>query len=237
MKTIGLLGGMSFESTIDYYKIINTEVRKLLGKNNAAKIVMHSVNFQEIVEMQFKGEWDKLGQILSEAAINLEKGGADFVLICTNLMHKVAPAVERSISIPLVQITDVTAQEIKAKNLNKVGLLGTVFTMEEDFYKSRIEQNGIEVVVPEKEDRDEVSRIIYEELCRGIFLEESRNKYEQVISKMVKNGAQGVILGCTEIPLLIEEKDIPLFNTTEIHALAAVRKALSEIENKLPVSV
>ena len=225
MKTIGLIGGMSFESTVEYYKIINSEFQKRLGGNNSAKIILHSMNFQEIVELQFKSEWNKLGEILSEAAVKLEKCGADYILICTNLMHKVAPQVEKSVSIPLLHIADVTAQEIKNQNIHKVGLLGTVFTMEEDFYKKRVEDQGIEVVIPDDEDREEVSRIIYKELCRGIYLEESRKKYEQVIEKMVEKGAQGVILGCTEIPLLLNKTIVPCFNTTLIHATSAVEAA------------
>jgi len=227
MKTIGLIGGMSFDSTVEYYKIINFEIRERLGKNSSAKIILHSMNFQDIVDMQFNGEWEKLGDLLADVAVNLQESGADFILICTNLMHKVAQKIEDSVSIPLVHIADVTAQRIKGQNINKVGLLGAVFTMEEDFYKARIEQQGIEVIIPEESDRKEISRIIYEELCRGIFLQSSREKYEQVIEKMIDNGAQGVILGCTEIPLLIKNTSITSFNTTMIHALSAVELALS----------
>lgn len=227
MKTIGLIGGMSFDSTIEYYRIINSEIRERLGGNSSAKIILHSMNFQDIVEMQFNGDWEKLGNLLSEAAVNLQKSGADFILICTNLMHKVAPKVEQSISIPLVHIADVTAQRIKKYNINKVCLLGAKFTMEEDFYRARIEQQGIEVIIPEENDRKEISRIIYEELCRGIFLQSSREKYEQIIEKMIDKGVRGVILGCTEIPLLIKNTAIPSFNTTMIHSLSAVELALS----------
>lgn len=227
MKTIGLIGGMSFGSTVEYYRMINCEIQKSLGENNSAKIILYSLNFQEIKELQFKGEWEKLGEILSKAAINLEKGGADFALICTNLMHKVAPQVEKNISIPLLHIVDATAQKIKEQNINKIGLLGTVFTMEENFYRERLKNYGIEVVIPDEDDRHEISRIIYDELCRGIFLDESREKYNYVIEKMAQNGAQGVILGCTEIPLLLNETVIPSFNTTQIHAMAAVEKSFS----------
>lgn len=227
MKTIGLIGGMSFGSTVEYYKMINCEVQKRLGGNNSAKIILYSMNFQEIKELQFKGEWGKLGEILSEAAINLEKGGADFALICTNLMHKVAPAVEKSVSIPLLHIVDATAEKIKVQNISKVGLLGTIFTMEENFYRERLKNHGIEVVIPEQDERQEISRIIYDELCRGVFLDESREKYQRAIERMADNGAKGVILGCTEIPLLLKETVIPCFNTTLIHAMAAVEKSFS----------
>jgi len=228
MKTIGLIGGMSFDSTVEYYKIINTAVRNELGKNASAKILLHSMNFQEIVDLQFQGEWEKLGSIVCEAAIGLEKSGADFILICTNLMHKVVPIVEKKVSIPIIHIADVTSMEIKAQKLRKVALLGTIFTMEEDFYKNRIESHGIEVILPDKEDRQEVSRVIYEELCRSIIKEDSQAKYEEIIEKMIEKGAEGVILGCTEIPLLLEKSRIPLFNTTEIHALSAVKLALEK---------
>lgn len=229
MKTIGLVGGMSMESTIEYCKIINDAIKKELGGNNSAKIVMQSVNFQEIVDRQFAGKWDELGKMLSQVANNLENNGADFVLICTNLMHKVAPCVKENISVPLIHIADQTALEIKRRNINKVGLLGTIFTMEEDFYTATLNKHGIEVLIPDQDDRKEISRIIYEELCRGIFTQKSREFYEATINKLVENGAQGVVMGCTEIPLLLEEKDVPLFNTTEIHALSAVKLAL---ENK-----
>jgi len=227
MKKIGLIGGMSFGSTVEYYKMINNEVQKRLGGNNSAKIILYSMNFQEIKELQFKGEWDKLGEILSEAAVNLEKGGADFILICTNLMHKVAPHVEKSVSLPLLHIVDATAEKIKEQNISTVGLLGTVFTMEESFYSERLTKHGIKVVIPGEAERVEISRIIYDELCRGIFKQESREKYRKAIEEMAENGAQGVILGCTEIPLLIRETCIPAFNTTQIHAMAAVEKAFS----------
>ncbi len=227
MKTIGLIGGMSFESTLEYYKLINCEYQKRLGGNSSAKIILYSMNFQEIKELQFLGEWEKLGEILSNAAINLERGGADFALICTNLMHKVAPSVEKSVSIPLLHIVDATAQKIKEQNIDKVGLLGTVFTMEHNFYRERLEKYDIDVVIPDDNERPEVSRIIYDELCRGLFLDDSREKYNEVINKMMKNGAEGVILGCTEIPLLLEDTVIPAFNTTKIHAMAAVEKSLS----------
>ncbi len=227
MKTIGLIGGMSFASTVEYYRMINCEVQKRLGGNNSAKIILYSMNFQEIKELQFKSEWEKLGEILSGAAIQLEKGGADFLLICTNLMHKVAPQVEKKVSIPLLHIVDATAQKIKSQNIDKVGLLGTVFTMEEEFYTQRLKKHGIEVVIPEQQERQEVSRIIYDELCRGIFLDEARKKYRQAIRQMKENGAQGVVLGCTEIPLLLEKTEIPAFNTTQIHAMAAVEMSFN----------
>lgn len=226
MKKIGLIGGMSFSSTLEYYKTINFEVQKRLGENNSAKIILYSMNFQEIKELQFKENWDKLGEILSEAAVNLEKGGAEFIMICTNLMHKVAPKVEKNISIPLLHIVEATAQEIKKQNINKVGLLGTIFTMEQDFYREKLNNYGIEVIIPDLSSRQEVNIIIYNELCRGIFTDESREKFKLIIEKMAQDGAKGVVLGCTEIPLLLKNTVIPSFDTTKIHAMAAVEKAL-----------
>ncbi len=229
MKTIGLLGGMSCESTIEYYRIINQEVRKRLGKNNSAKILLHSFNFQEIVDLQFKSEWDKLGELLAENAMKLEKDGADCILICTNLMHKVAPAIQEKISIPLIHMCDSVANEIKKQNIDTVGLLGTIFTMGEHFYKDRIKDHDIKVLTPQAKDAGVVSDIIYQELCRGILTDESKETYLKVIGELKEKGAKGVILGCTEIPLLIQQQDTDLhvFNTTQIHALSAAEFALS----------
>lgn len=228
-RKIGLLGGMSPESTVEYYRIINSEARKVLGGCSCAELVIESFNFKEIEEMQFKGDWAGLGDKLGQAAKRLEDAGAEYIVICTNLMHKVAPRVQEYISIPLIHMVDCVAAEIKKRRINKVGLLGTIFTMEEDFYSRKLlEDYDIETVIPDREDRLEVSRIIYEELCCGIIKEESKQKYLDVISKMKEQGAQGVILGCTEIPLMISEADLPTFNTTLIHSSAIVEKILQD---------
>lgn len=227
MKKIGLLGGMSCESTVEYYKIINSEIRKALGGCASAELVMESFNFKEIESMQFADKWDELGEKLSKAAQNLEKAGAEYIVICTNLMHKVAPIVQSNISVPLIHMVDSVATEIQKQDMSKIGLLGTVFTMEEDFYSKKLaEDYCIDTIIPNCEDRQEISRIIYEELCCGIITESSKQKYLDVIDKMKANGAQGVILGCTEIPLMIQEASIPVFNTTQIHAMGIVSKIL-----------
>ena len=228
MKKIGFLGGMSCESTQEYYKIINTEVRKVLGGCSSAKLSIESFNFNEIKNLQFEGKWNELGEKLGLAARNLEKGGADYVMICTNLMHKVAPIVQSMISVPLIHIVDSVAKQIQKQNMTKVGLLGTIFTMEEDFYtKKLLDEYNIETIIPDVEDRKEVSRIIYDELCSGIVTEKSKQKYLEIIEKMKANGAQGVIMGCTEIPLMIKKACIPLFDTTDLHAKSAVEKILA----------
>lgn len=228
-KKIGLLGGLSPESTVEYYKIINSEVRKVLGGCSSAELIIESFNFREIEKLQFEGKWDELGQKLADSAKNLEKCGAEAIVICTNLMHKVAPQIQSQISVPLIHMVDCVAKEIKKQGFDKVGLLGTIFTMEEDFYsKKLLEDYGIETIIPQGDDRHEVSRVIYEELCCGIVKEESKQKYLEVISKMKEQGAQGVILGCTEIPLMITNADIPVFNTTKIHAMGVVEEILKE---------
>ncbi|WP_428024892.1 aspartate/glutamate racemase family protein [Arcobacter sp.] len=229
MKTIGLLGGMSWESTALYYKQINEEIKKRLGSLHSAKVVVHSVDFDEIEKLQHRGEWDKTADILSRAAQNIEKASADFLLICTNTMHKVAPQIQENINIPIVHIADATAKVLENDAIKKVGLLGTAFTMQEDFYKNRIIENfGIEVLVPDNEDIKIVHKIIYEELCLGIIKEESRKEYLKIIDKLVKNGVEGIILGCTEICMLISSKDtdVKLYDTTKIHAMEAVNLAL-----------
>lgn len=227
MKKIGLLGGLSPESTVEYYKIINSEVRKVLGGCSSAELIIESFNFREIEKMQFSGNWDGLGKKLGKAAQNLEKAGAESIVICTNLMHKVAPQVQKCVSIPLIHMVDSVAKEIKSRKMNKIGLLGTIFTMEEDFYsKKLLNDHGIETIIPDAIDRKEVSRVIYEELCCGIITEKSKKFYLDVIDKMKANGAQGVILGCTEIPLMIQEASIPVFNTTQIHAMCVVDEIL-----------
>jgi aspartate racemase len=231
MKTIGLLGGMSWESTVSYYKSINEGVKATLGGLNSAKICMYSVNFDEIEKLQHQGRWAETADILSDAALSVEKGGADFILICTNTMHKVVPEIEEKITIPILHIADTTAQKLLEQGVKKVGLLGTAFTMEQDFYKGRLtDKFGIDVVIPDEDDRKQVHNIIYQELCRGEVKEESRAVYRQIIEKLSQQGAEAVILGCTEIALLIQQQhtDVPLLDTTAIHAEAAVRLATSD---------
>ncbi|MDI5837228.1 aspartate/glutamate racemase family protein [Shewanella xiamenensis] len=231
MKTIGLLGGMSWESTLSYYKSINEGVKEKLGGLNSAKICMYSVNFEEIEKLQHSGHWDETARLLSDAAVSVEKGGADFILICTNTMHKVAPEIEANINIPILHIADATAEKLLESGIKKVGLLGTNFTMEQDFYKGRLtEKFGIEVVVPEKHDRLKVHEIIYQELCQGEIRDDSRTVYTQIIDKLRNQGVDAVILGCTEIALLVQQQhtDVPLFDTTAIHAEAAVRLATNK---------
>ncbi|MEA3353878.1 MAG: aspartate/glutamate racemase family protein [Campylobacterota bacterium] len=228
MKTIGLLGGMSWESTLEYYKIINETVNKKLGKLHSAKIVMISVDFEPIEVLQHKGDWDGTAYILSKSSKDIEAANADFLVICTNTMHKVVPKIEKHISIPILHIADATAQKLKDDNIKKVALLGTSFTMEQDFYKQRLTSYGLEVMIPETKDRKTIHSIIYDELCMGIINKESKIKYIDIINKLIKNGAQGVILGCTEIGMLIkqEDVDIKVYDTTLIHAQKAVEKAL-----------
>lgn len=230
MKTIGLLGGMSWESTALYYQWINELVKEKLGGLHSARIAMVSVDFQEIEELQHKNKWEESGEILSRAAQSLEAAGADFLVICTNTMHKVAPQIEKSIGIPLLHIADATAEEIKKQGMKTVGLLGTKFTMEQEFYAGRLkERHGLKVLIPNKEDREMVHRVIYEELVLGKVKEKSREEYLQIMNKLRENGAEGVIEGCTEIVMLVEQKhtDIPLFDTTTIHARKAVEKAFT----------
>ena len=230
MKVIGLLGGMSWVSTELYYRWINEEVKKKLGGLHSARIAMVSVDFQEIEELQRSNQWERAGEVLTLAAQQIEAAGADFLLICANTMHKVAPEIERGINIPILHLADVTANQIKKKNLKTVGLLGTKFTMEQDFYKGRlIERHGLNVIVPSEEDRQIVHRIIYDELNLGIVREESRQEYLRIMERMRSEGAEGIIEGCTEIVTLVEQKhtDIPLFDTTAIHALEAVAIAVN----------
>ncbi|MBN2028522.1 MAG: aspartate/glutamate racemase family protein [Actinobacteria bacterium] len=229
MKTIGLIGGMSWESTAEYYRIINQVVKERLGGHHSAKLVMYSVDFDDIEALQHRDEWEDLTRLMVEAARRVERGGADFLLICTNTMHKMAGEVEESVGIPLLHIADAAADAIKAKGLRKVGLLGTRFTMEWDFYTGRLhDEHGIEVLVPGEEDRGAVHAVIYDELCHGIVNDDSRKLFERIIEDLASEGAQGIVLGCTEIPLLIKQEDfeVPIFDTTEIHALAAVDYAL-----------
>ena len=228
MKTIGLIGGMSWESTVTYYEIINRTIKEKLGGLHSGKLVLFSVDFQEIEECQAKGEWNKSAEILTEAAQSLEKAGADFIVICTNTMHKIAPDIQNNI--PILHIAEATADELDKKNIKKVALLGTKYTMEQDFYKNRLVDRGIEVIVPDEEDRAEVNRVIYEELCLGNIVPLSKKRFLDVMKKLVKEGAQGVILGCTEIGLLVQQKDtdIPLFDTAAIHAERAALKSIEK---------
>lgn len=231
MRVIGLLGGMSWESTAEYYRIINQEVRRRLGRQYSAKILMYSVEFEEIEQLQTAGEWDRAGQLLAGEARRLERGGADFLLLCTNTMHKVARAIEDAIDIPLIHIADATAERVRQADVGRVGLLGTRFTMEEEFYRGRLaEQHGLEVLIPPPEDRAVVDRIIFAELCQGQILEPSRREYVRIIEALGAQGGEGVILGCTEIGLLIkpEHSPLPVFDTTQIHAEKGVQLALAE---------
>lgn len=230
MKTIGIIGGMSWESSAQYYAIINRAVRERLGPPHSARILLDSLDFGEIAALQHDGQWERLGAMLADSARALAAGGADCVVIGTNTMHKLAPEVEAACDLPLIHIADATGEVIAAQGLNKVALLGTAFTMEQDFYRERLsERFGLEVIVPEAEDRAEVHRVIYEELVAGQVRDGSREAYRRIIARLADRGAQGVILGCTEIMLLVNQSDspVPIFDTTEIHALAAVDFALS----------
>jgi aspartate racemase len=228
MKTIGLIGGMSWESSASYYRIINEQVKARLGGLHSARCILYSVDFEEIEMYQKRGEWDKAAQVLIHAAKSLQLAGADFVVICTNTMHKVAQEIEQQITIPLLHIADMTADVILAKGIKTIGLLGTRYTMEQEFYKSRLQQRGIQVLIPEKIDRETVNRVIYEELCLGLINQDSKLGFKGIIEKIVIDGAEGVILGCTEIGLLVKREDasVPLFDTTVIHAQGAVDAAL-----------
>ncbi|NWA63551.1 aspartate/glutamate racemase family protein [Pantoea sp. B9002] len=229
MKMIGLIGGMSWESTALYYRIINEQVKQQLGGLHSARSLMYSVDFHEIEKLQAAGEWQKAGEILAEAAVSLEKGGADFIVLCTNTMHKVAQQIIDAVSIPLLHIADATAQRIRQAGVKKVGLLATAFTMEQEFYKGRLNQSEIEVLVPDAAGRKVVHDIIYQELCLGVIRDESRAQYRKIIAELVEQGAEAIILGCTEITLLVKAEDasVPLFDTTLIHAEDAVKLALS----------
>lgn len=228
MKTIGLIGGMSWESSVEYYRIINEEVKNRLGGLHSAKCILYSVDFEEIERYQTVGDWEKAGQLLADVAQSLEKAGADFIVICTNTMHKVIESIEKKISIPVLHIADATARQIQKLEIKTVGLLGTKYTMEQDFYKSRIESKGIKVLVPDSGDRDIVNKVIYEELCLGKIQQSSRDYYKKVIQSLIHDGAEGIILGCTEIGLLVksEDSEVPLFDTTSIHAIESVLMAL-----------
>ena len=220
MKTIGLIGGMSWESTVTYYKIINETVKEKLGGLHSAKCILYSVDFQEIEECQANGNWEKSGEILGEAANNLEKAGADFIVICTNTMHKVINQIKEKISIPILHIAEMTAEKILEKGLKNIALLGTKYTMEQDFYKSKLIEKGINVIIPDKNDIEIINEVIYDELCLGTINSDSKKKFLEIVDKLRNKGAEGIILGCTEIGLLIknEDTDVPLFDTAVIHA-------------------
>lgn len=230
MKTIGLLGGMSWESTVTYYQTINEIIKQKLGGLHSAKILLYSVDFAEIEKCQAEGDWEKSADILSAAAENLEKAGADFIVICTNTMHKVAPRIQSRIKIPILHIAEATAEELKLRNITKVALLGTKYTMTQDFYKEKLINAGIAVLIPDEQEIETINDVIYHELCLGIISETSKEEYRRIIDGLARQGAQGVILGCTEIGLLIQQKDsdLPVFDTTQIHASKA---AMLSIEN------
>ncbi len=230
MRTIGLIGGVSWESTLEYYRIINQEINKRFGGYHSAKCLIYSVDFAEIEELQRLGKWEVIRDIITDAALNLKKGGADFVLICTNTLHKIADDIEKSAGIPLIHIVDAAGREIVKRDIRKVGLLGTRFTMEEGFYKDfLLDKFGIHVIIPGESDREIVHNIIFEELCFGVVKESSREHYVRIINQMADEGSEGIILGCTEIPLLVNQADVrvPLFNTTELHAIYGVDFSLS----------
>lgn len=228
MKTIGLIGGMSWESTQTYYRLLNQRVRDRLGGLHSAKLVLYSVDFAEIEALQQQGDWANAAKVLSSAAQSVQSAGADFLLICTNTMHKVAPQIERAVSLPLLHIADATARVLLAEGVSRVGLLGTRFTMEQSFYRERLEAHGIKVIVPDHSQRELIHSIIYAELCQGVVNPDSRVAYLDVVTALAERGAQAVILGCTEIGLLIHQRDTPvkLYDTTEIHADQAVELAL-----------
>lgn len=229
MRTIGLLGGMSWESTAVYYRLVNELVRERLGGLHSARVVVHSVDFADVEELQRAGRWSDAGELLADAARHVEAGGAEVLVLCTNTMHKVADAVEAAVGIPLLHVADVTAAAVRRAGISRVGLLGTAFTMEEAFYRDRLASHGLDVVVPPASDRAVVHRVIYDELCVGAVPESSRQAYREVIERLVADGVDGVVLGCTEIELLVGDSDsaVPLFPTTSLHAAAAVDVALA----------
>jgi len=229
VKVIGLIGGMSWESSAEYYRLINQLVRTRLGGQHSARSLMYSVDFQEIEVLQSEGRWTEAAREMEDCAKRLERGGADFIVLCTNTMHKLAGAIESAVEIPLVHIADATASAVKRAGVGRVGLLGTRYTMEEEFYKGRLaERHGLEVLTPDETGRKIVHDVIYDELCQGQVVEDSKRKYLEIINSLAERGAEGVILGCTEITLLVKPPDtgIPLFDTTRLHAEEAVRLAL-----------
>lgn len=230
MKTIGLIGGLSFESTVEYYRLINEEVQRRLGGVHSARMVLYSFDFEDIEKLQHAGRWEEMGHLMAEAGLLLQRAGADFLVIGSNTMHKLAPEVEATVGIPVLHIADATGRAIRAAGIGRVGLLGTSFTMEEPFLKERLEKRfDLSIDVPDASDRREVDRVIYEELVVGSIRDTSRDRYRAIISRLLQQGARGVILGCTEIGLLIGPDDVraPVFDTTRLHALAAVDEALA----------
>ena len=229
MRLIGLLGGMSWESTAQYYRLANELVRERVGGLASARVLLHSVDFAEVERLQAQGRWDQAGQLLATAAAGLEAGGAQLLMMCTNTMHKVADAVEDAVSIPLLHIGDATAAAVRQEGISRVGLLATAYTMEQPFLRDRLAGHGLAVLVPEADDRALVHRVIYEELCLGVVTEQSRRAYREVIGRLVAAGAEGIILGCTEIELLVDQSDsaVPVFPTTRLHVEAAVTAALA----------
>lgn len=230
MKTIGLIGGMSWESTVTYYQNINQTIHEQLGGFHSAKILLYSVDFHEIEELMSKNEWDKSAELLAAAAINLEKAGADFILICTNTLHKVAPQVQAKLSVPILHIAEATAEVLKENGISKAALLGTKYTMKQDFYKEKLLSAGIEVLIPDDNDVELVNRIIFDELCLGIVSDKSKKELLRIIAQLADDGAQGVVLGCTEIGLIINQEDtaLPVFDTTLIHSGKAAMLALGK---------
>ena len=231
MKTLGLIGGMSWESTLPYYRIINETVRERLGGLHSARLLLYSVDFHDIERLQQAGAWDEAGRMLADVARSLEAAGAEGLALCTNTMHKVAPAIEAAVTIPLLHIADPTAAAVKAAGLQTVGLLGTRFTMEQDFYRGRLmERHGLRVLIPDPADREIVHRVIYDELCQGDLRAESRTQYRRIMQRLVEKGAEGMILGCTEIALLVgpEDAPVPVFDTTRLHARYAATWALDD---------
>ena len=234
LKTIGLIGGMSWESSMTYYKVINETVKNKLGGLHSAKCIMYSVDFYEIEKCQADGNWEKSGEILGEAAYNLEKAGADFIVICTNTMHKVINQIKERISIPILHIAEMTAEKILEKKMKNIALLGTKYTMEQDFYKSKLIEKGINVIIPDKNDIEIINKVIYDELCLGIINPESKVKYLEIVKTLKQKGAEGIILGCTEIGLLIksEDTDVSLFDTALIHAEQAAIYSIKDYKNE-----
>lgn len=228
MKTIGLIGGTSFESTVTYYQVINKTVNNILGGQHSAKCILYSVDFHDIESNVMSEQWDKVSAILTDAALTLEKAGVDFIIVCTNTLHKLVPDILKIINIPILHIAEVTADELIHSNINKVGLLGTTPTMIQDFYKEKLIQRGIDTIIPSSEDIAIVNSIIFDELCHGIIKPESKQEYLRIISSLYKDGAQGIILGCTEIGLLVQQADtlVPLFDTALIHAEQAAKLSL-----------
>jgi aspartate racemase len=231
MRTLGLLGGMSWESTLPYYRYVNERVRERLGGLHSATLVLYSVDFAQIERLQHAGDWYAAGRVLADAAQALERAGAEALVLCTNTMHRVLDVIEHAIRMPVIHIADATARRIRAAGISKVGLLATRFTMEQDFCRGRLERNGLEVVVPDADERTEIHRVIYDELCLGMIRDESRETYRAIMASLVKRGAEGLVLGCTEIGLLVGASDttVPVFDTTRIHAEAAVDWALGDL--------